>query len=278
MNIKHIAKGSLLALAAVVAASCSNISENERLIYVEPETPEPTEVAQNVLIEDFTGQRCSNCPDGTETINEIMKAYGEDRVIAVGIHSGPLGFAGNAKFEGLMTDEGNEYYNRWDSEKKLGQPWVLFNRSTSPNTNRTTWLSEVRTLISNKAPMSMDIANSYDATSRQLTVDVTMTGATGDSQGKLQVWLIEDGIVGIQTMGDGKNNQQYVHNHVFRTSVNGTWGEDVAVKLAEATKKQYTYTISDKWKAENMAVVAFVYNDSGVLQVTKKAVVAKTAE
>ena len=278
MNIKHIAKGSLLALAAVVAASCSNISENERLIYVEPETPEPTEVAQNVLIEDFTGQRCPNCPDGTETINDIVKSYGEDRVIAVGIHSGPLGFSGNAKYEGLMTDEGNEYYNRWDSEKKLGQPWVIFNRSTSPNENRTTWLSAVRSLMANKAPMSMDIANSYDAASRKLTVDVTMTGATGDSQGKLQVWLIEDGIVSIQTMGDGKNNPQYVHNHVFRTSVNGTWGEDVAVKMAEAAKKQYTYTISDKWKADKMAVVAFVYNDSGVLQVTKKAVVAGTAE
>ena len=28
-------------------------------------------------------------------------------------------------------------------------------------------------------------------------------------------------------------------------------------------------TLSDEWKAENLSVIAFVYNDSGVLQVTK---------
>ena len=60
---------------------------------------------------------------------------------------------------------------------------------------------------------------------------------------------------------------------MFRAAVNGTWGEDVAVKEGETTKKQYTYTLPEEWNAENVSVVAFVYNDNGVEQVAKKKIV-----
>ena len=48
-----------------------------------------------------------------------------------------------------------------------------------------------------------------------------------------------------------------------------------AVKEGEATNKQYTYTLPENWNAENVSVVAFVYNDNGVEQTVKKAIVAK---
>ncbi len=51
-------------------------------------------------------------------------------------------------------------------------------------------------------------------------------------------------------------------------------GEDVTVKEGEATNKQYTYTLPENWNAENVSVVAFVYNDNGVEQTVKKAIVA----
>ena len=89
------------------------------------------------------------------------------------------------------------------------------------------------------------------------------------------MWLIEDGIVALQMMPDGSSNDDYVHNHVFRAAVNGTWGEDVTVKEGEATNKQYTYTLPENWNAENVSVVAFVYSDNGVEQTVKKAIVAK---
>ena len=123
MKIKNIFLGVATAAMTMAAASCSNIDEGDRLIYVKP-----AEVGRAILIEDFTGQTCNNCPTGTEIINGIVSTYGEDNVIAVGIHSGPLGFAGTATAVGLMTDTGNEYYTHWDKENKMGQPWVVFNR------------------------------------------------------------------------------------------------------------------------------------------------------
>lgn len=271
MKLKNILTGALGALALLATTSCSNVADDYegRIEYVKP-----AEVGRTVLIEDFTGQRCINCPTGTEAINNIVNAYGEENVIAVGIHSGPLGFAGNKRFMGLMTDTGNEYYKHWDSANKIGQPWALFNRSAAPSSNYYTWAADVSKIISKKAPMSITIANIYDADTRQLTTDISAYGTDGNTTGKLQVWLIEDGIVAFQLMPDGSTNNEYVHNHVFRAAVNGTWGEDVTVREAEATEKQYTYTLPETWNADKVSVVAFVYNDNEVLQTSKKAVVA----
>lgn len=273
MKIKNLFLGVATAAMAMAAASCSNIDEGDRLIYVKP-----AEVGRAILIEDFTGQKCINCPTGTEIINGIVETYGEDNVIAVGIHSGPLGFAGNSKTVGLMTDTGNEYYTRWDKENKMGQPWVIFNRKTSPDSHYNNWAAMVGTIISEKANLSVKIANAYDAATRTLTTTVGADGVNGTVNGKLQVWIVEDGVKALQMMPDGKSNKEYIHNHVFRAAVNGTWGEDVTVKEGETTTMKYSYKLPEAWNADNIAVVAFVYNDNGVENVTKKHLVEHEGE
>lgn len=273
MKIKNLFLGVATAAMAMAAASCSNIDEGDRLIYVKP-----AEVGRAILIEDFTGQRCINCPTGTEIINGIVDTYGEDNVIAVGIHSGPLGFAGNSKTVGLMTDTGNEYYTRWDKENKMGQPWVIFNRKTSPDSHYNNWAAMVGTIISEKANLSVKIANAYDAATRTLTTTVGADGVNGTVNGKLQVWIVEDGVKALQMMPDGSANKEYVHNHVFRAAVNGTWGEDVTVKEGETTTKQYSYKLPEAWNADNIAIVAFVYNDGCVENVAKKHLVVHEGE
>lgn len=273
MKIKNLFLGVATAAMAMAAASCSNIDEGDRLIYVKP-----AEVGRAILIEDFTGQRCVNCPTGTEIINGIVSTYGEDNVIAVGIHSGPLGFAGNSKTVGLMTDTGNEYYTHWDKENKMGQPWVIFNRKTSPDSHYNNWAAMVSTIISEKANLSVKIDNAYDAATRTLTTKVGADGVNGTVNGKLQVWIVEDGVKALQMMPDGKSNKEYIHNHVFRAAVNGTWGEDVTVKEGETTTKQYQYVLPEAWNADNIAVVAFVYNDGGVENVAKKHLVEHEGE
>ena len=273
MKIKNLFLGVATAAMAMAAASCSNIDEGDRLIYVKP-----AEVGRAILIEDFTGQKCINCPTGTEIINSIVETYGEENVIAVGIHSGPLGFAGNSKTVGLMTDTGNEYYTRWDKENKMGQPWVIFNRKTSPDSHYNNWAAMVGTIISEKANLSVKIANAYDAATRTLTTTVGADGVNGTVNGKLQVWIVEDGVKALQMMPDGSANKEYVHNHVFRAAVNGTWGEDVTVKEGETTTKQYSYVLPEAWDADKIAVVAFVYDGGGVENVAKKHLVEHEGE
>ena len=74
-------------------------------------------------------------------------------------------------------------------------------------------------------------------------------------------------------MPDGKANASYVHNHVLRAAVNGTWGEDFAIDEGEIRTLVLSKDIGDGWNAKNLSVVAFVYNDQGVQQAVKAKVI-----
>lgn len=263
MKLKNI----LFAVGAIIigASSCSNIDEDERYIYVKP-----AEIGRSVLIEDFTGQKCSNCPTANDVIKSIQEEYGEDNVIAVGIHSGPLGFKGNSKNIGLMTDTGNEYYNSHDIPS---QPYGVINRKQE-SSRSAEWGTLVYDEIQKTAPVSITVENAYTVSTHTATIDVSMLGIDGVS-GKLQVWVVEDSIVAMQTLADASVSYDYVHNHVFRAAVNGTWGEDVTVAEGSTVNKQYTLTLDEKWVAGNVSVVAFVYNSDGVQQVTKAPLISK---
>lgn len=245
-------------LIALLMASCSHIDEDEQLIYVKP-----APVERSVLIEDFTGQRCVNCPNAAEEIDKLIEQYGEDAIIAVSIHSGPLGFHTNSRFYGLSTDVGDNYYNHWNLEY---QPVGLIDRGTPAE--YTTWGTLIRQELQKTAPVGINITVTPGDGS-QFDIITMIQGIDGNTQGKLQLWIVEDNITAFQMMPDGTRNDNYIHQHVFRAAVNGDWGEDVTVQEGYSISKDYTITVSDEWKEENLSVIAFVYNDTGVLQVTR---------
>lgn len=249
--------------------SCSNIAEDERLIYVEPE-----QAQRNILIEDFTGQRCINCPKATEAIEQIKEIYG-DNVISVAIHSGPNGVDkdGNYKgvpFQGLANSIGNEYWDKWFTSG-TGQPIAKINRG-EPSNDYNNWSAEVAQAIQSATDVQISAYTEYNSDTRLLTIHTSLIGKANNSA-KLQILLTEDNIESLQIMPDGSYNSYYVHNHVFRDVVNGTWGEDIT--FGEGfIEKQHTYPIPEKFIPENMNVVIFVYNSIGVEQVISEPVIS----
>lgn len=247
-------------LTCAIGSACSHIDDDERLIYVKPAS-----VARCVLIEDFTGQRCSNCPTATDEIANIQNEYGEENVIAVGIHSGPLGFAGNETRLGLMTDTGNEYYNAWGTIDH--QPMGIVNRKGEPS-DYTVWAKLVYDEIQLTTPVTIMLSSDYNSTSNAANINVEVFSSEV-LQGKLQLWVTEDSITAMQTMPDGTVDKAYVHNHVFRSAINGTWGDAIQLNEGATLQRQYALDIDTAWKPDNLSVVAFVYDDNGVIQVTK---------
>lgn len=245
-------------------AACSDIDDNERFIYVKP-----ADVARCVLLEDYTGQSCPNCPKAVSVIDQIHEKYG-DNVIAVGIHGGRLSISSATSNLGLATDEGNEYYN---AVGQPTQPSGRVNRIGSPN-NIDSWSSLVDNEISKIAPLSIELATNYDETTRTVNVDTKTLGINGNTTGKLQLWLVEDNIVAPQ-LDDKQTILNYVHNHVLRGAINGTWGEDLSINEGQEITVSHTATLKEHWKAEDMSVVAFVYNDNGVQQAAKVKVMSE---
>lgn len=244
----------LLALSLVLAA-CDHIADDDRLIYVKPAS-----VKRTVLIEDFTGQRCVNCPKATEVIHQLEEQY-PDGVIAVGIHSGPFARSMTGTRYALGTDEGDEYYSHWRLDR---QPVGMVNRLRV--SDYTEWTAIVHEQVQLTAPLSIAVSAEIDPTTRQLTMHTSMMGTDGQVQGNLQLWLVEDSIEAFQYLPDNTVNREYIHNHVLRCAINGTWGEPLTLAEGEQKEVGHQLALKEAWNADNLRVVAFVYNDKGVLQ------------
>ena len=270
----------------LMPSSCSNIDEAERLVVVnvmerdtitKPDTIPSDTIAtdtidyfkgmeRNVLIEDFTGQNCVNCPNATDLIVQLQEMYGHDRIIAVGIHSGPLGVKPSKNPEGLATDLGDTYYNFWAIEM---QPYGVIDRSDG-KLPTDWWTAKINWDLDSEQPSpSVNVwVNATVGDDRKADIKVTLA-AFEHFSGKLQVWLVEDGITAFQKMPDGTTKRDYVHNHVLRDAVNGDWGDDFTVEYDDLKSFSYSYTIPEEWNTDNLYVVAFAYNDDKVTQVVR---------
>ncbi len=252
---------SLFIISLFTFCACSPISDDERLIYVEP-----VDANRAVLIEDFTGQDCSNCPNAAAEIQKIKEQYADGTVISVAIHGGPLARNSTARVVGLRSALGDAYVERWGVANTLPKGFV--NRVGEPS-NPDQWGTAVRDAVQERSQLQLDITTELDTLSRVLHIDVEALGLQF-VEGKLQVWLTESGIVTLQAMPDGTRNGAYVHNHVLRAAVNGTWGEPFSIASGAFSTSSYDCTLDENWDARQIAAVAFVYNDSGVLQVVEK--------
>ena len=248
----------------VLCPACSSIDESERFVYVKPAA-----VRRAVLIEEFTGQRCVNCPTAALEIEKLQQQYGESNVIAVAIHSGPLAIFPANGVEGLRTSQGDEYYDYFGVEM---EPSAVINRRGAV-VRHDAWGASVYDKLQEEAPVHLSLScQLQDGTKAQTMVEALVTE---DIKGQLQLWLTEDSITAPQMMPDGTVNGQYVHRQVLRSAVNGSWGSDIDWRAGDTLRQTFSFAIDGKWNARRMYVVAFIYTADGVQQVCREKIEMK---
>lgn len=254
-----------MTLVALLMTSCDELDPQERLIYVEP-----PQVSRAVLIEDFTGQYCVNCPRATEEIERLIEEYGDTTVIAVAIHSGPFS-KNQGAFTPLYTAQGDEYFSHWGLS---AQPVGLVDRLTYESVlvplNYTDWAGAVNYELEKKAPVSIMVEAEREEEGNICHANVEVIGLDSALvKGKLQVWLVEDSIDSFQLMPNGAREEHYNHMHVFRASLNGAWGDDISLNHGQVVEKTYSIPMDAAWKPQHCSIVAFVYDEEDVRQVFK---------
>ncbi|MDE6358047.1 MAG: Omp28 family outer membrane lipoprotein [Duncaniella sp.] len=260
--------------AAMALQSCDDVDTSDRFI----ETA-PVDVARTVLLEDFTGQNCINCPAAHETVHALVEQYG-DNIIPVAVHSGGLAISVDRtnfeyNFVGLMTEDGNTYDKRFNTF----QTWPAGTVNRGATLSHSDWAAAVRTAITEEADLSIDL--SAKTANGKVEIETTLRPSANLS-GSLQLWITEDGITARQKLLNGTTDSEYVHNHVFRAAVNGTWGEAMTLTSGVHTSASHSIEIrntdKERWNANNLTVVAFFYNETGVLQAAKAKVTATIEE
>lgn len=118
--------------------------------------------------------------------------------------------------------------------------------------------------------VGIDLKCQYDADKRRVEIETDLKTLSEDVQGRLQFWLVEDGVVAPQLFPGDELDKEYTHNHVLRAAINGDWGTELTLTTKNVQKEKTTYTLPDGIVPDRAWVVAFFYNDSGVLQAVRQ--------
>ena len=278
MKIKNIIYLVLSLSIVFLFNSCDEVSAPyEKNSSSEPSIDSSSNLTK-ILLEEYTGFKCNNCPKGARIAHSLMDAY-SDRSILVSIHSGYFAKpdkSGNFTYD-FRTDVGEELCS---INNVSSFPCGTISRTPFNNEkiiNGANWASAVQTFFETYKTAPVDIKITPNLSESQIDVTINLTySQAASSQNYLSVWITEDGIKywQIDKEATPPEVEDYIHNCVLRYSFNGTWGDLLSpVDIAMGTKieKKYSYSLpkSSDWNLNNLKIVAFVYDnqsDGRVLQ------------
>ena len=281
--MKKITLSIVFACFALFFAGCDKIEgdiyhvvQNEDVTVNFPDV-DPNTVYRKVLIEEFTGHRCTNCPQGHQVLETLHQQYG-DTLVAVGIHYGSLAKPFGSVFSyDFRTEAGNQIGDAYGID---AIPAAVVNRvQKAGGWPREQWASVVRDVDRSKVYAAVQLINEYDAAAKTLKANAKVTTLNEfDHQLRLILLVLEDNIVKPQKDGN-QDIEDYVHNHVLRCALTDPFGFPLG-KSAWQNGDSETYAASvsfdgHDWVPENCYVVAVLYDPtiSEVLQVEKVNVV-----
>ena len=277
--MKALLKITLVLAISFAVQSCDKVEGPYKKETVAPPVVTPPG-ERKVLVEDYTGHKCGNCPRAAKALYDLKSIYG-DKLVIIGVHAGTFAtpFPPAA---GIFTyDFRNPTSMQLDTDFGIslaGNPNGMVNRRTVNGNHiisSTKWSSEVATAlaISDPVPVIISISNSYDQFTRTLTAEVTTEFvSTVAGTHRLSVYMVEDSIINWQKDYDVTPNDipDYVHREVLRGAMNGTYG-DVLTNTTGSTVNTLTFSsvLAADWNEEQFSVVAFVYEESSkeILQV-----------
>ncbi|MDG1312719.1 MAG: Omp28 family outer membrane lipoprotein [Schleiferiaceae bacterium] len=234
-----------------------------------------TQQQRNVLIEDFTGHRCKNCPKASKAIEALVDAYGS-RIIGLAIHAGPGNFTNtNTDYPtDFTTPEGKAIQNFFGTNfLPVGmvnrENWTASgNGHWSPYTNWPTLSSEA---IDSTLRIALEASAGVNSGNLEVSAKgLPQMGLLHDLN--IAVLIKESNIVSPQLMPDDTRDSNYVHMNVLRDYVTDTWGESFGTSPmlpGDTLSGNYTIAWNTDWVQSNAAVVVYVFNPSNyrILQV-----------
>lgn len=229
---------------------------------------------KNVLLEDFTGVQCINCPSATRVAEEIVESR-EGRVSMLAIHvTETFGSPMPESREDYRIDEGRRIFTEMLSGTQnlpLGSvDRMLFDDQNVQKIGFPLWNGYVNRQLGEVTPVNIHVSTQdYDDENRTVILNTKafFTQAV-DTEVRLSIAISESGIIDYQKYPD-RVEPNYELNYTLRAMVNGYNG----IRLAESVpqnqvyERQYRISLLDNWEAENCNIHVFVHRGSPKFEV-----------
>lgn len=218
---------------------------------IEIEVVAPSAYVQNVLIEDYTGTWCVNCPRLSYAIEHSKEV--SDKVVSVGVHT----------FDSMVMDG---YQILTDEFNIINYPTGIVNRDIIWPFPEDNFLNTATDLTGFDADLGLSINSSITNSVVNMNIEIGFN-ADFSTPLNLVVYLVENGLIYDQLnntdyYGGGSIIYDFVHNDVLRaiftghlgdplpaneTHINNIYSVDVQGSIPETVEDQ-----------EQLHIVAFV--------------------
>jgi len=242
-------------------------------------SPPPTNTFRNVLVEDFTGQECGNCPSAAHKISQLEDVY-HDQMIPVGIHAGWQASYGNPHLPNLSCEDAEDFITSYDVDI-AGKPGLMVNRQECDG-DLLIGFGGLPSCVESQKELLRVIeltgTASFDAGNSEISITVNtkaLTPLDGDHQ--IVVYLMEDHVIAPQKIYSHADHPQaspagdvtisdFDHRHVLRDIVTASFGDNLITGAAESAEEfpwQDNYNFDGaNWNIDNSYFVVFVINAS----------------
>jgi hypothetical protein len=235
-----------------------------------PDFPVKTTHFKTVLIEEYTGHTCVNCPTAAKTAHDIISTYG-DSVVLMAIHAGFFAVPEPGDYSlDLNSTAGTELHANFGI---TSNPAATFNRKyiggarifEAASAWEATFLQAQDTL----PLVDMQMIVNYNASLNRACIHVeTEYLADINRNLMLAIYVTEDSIIGFQknnntAVGTTPDISNYVFMHVLRGAVNGVWGttlSNTAIATGTKTISSFKLIPNALWVGKNCHLVAIVYD------------------
>lgn len=247
----------IIAIVAVAFASCDKIEGPFfEIVQTEDVTVEFPDLDLNsvyrkMLIEEYTGHNCTNCPDGHQKLEELHERYG-DTLVAIGFHTGVYARPTSSNPHDFRTTAGDDLMNDYGIS---AWPTAIVNRqhNASGGLALSSWQSTLQSIDRSNVYAAIQMINQFNDADSSLKVNVKVSMINEYPNAvRLALYLVEDGIISGQL--DGSNFiADYEHNHVMRGALNGTYGDMLTTDgiLEKGVAYTYGYKYSMKFRDLN---------------------------
>lgn len=218
---------------------------------------------RNVVVEEFTTEKCPNCPRVAGYLHTALETADLTRTFAVCHHSAYhtdwLTQSCDEDLTTLFNDAGYTYapammFNRqpiFDSQYASGEKDnVVMPMSAAEITS---YINAQLAELSNVG-LTINAEPNADTTQVTLTVSGTCNNAYDKTKGLLTVYMTEDNI---KAKSQNGATGTFYHQHVIRY-FNSSWGDAIEWKDDNTFTKSYTIDIKKAYVKNQLKFVAFV--------------------
>lgn len=207
---------------------------------------------RRVCIMEFTGTWCAQCPEGATTLNYLVNKAYKDQAYAMAFH--------NNDIYALPEEQELNKIFKWS-----GYPAYVTDMRDCGLLNEGGCSSSIeKSLYDERTFCTASVSCSYNASDATVTVNGSVLSGQ-EMEYRMAAYVIEDKVIGEQTLGTGEVQKDYTHRHMVRKMLSSAVKGDKLGTLAvsKAGQKTYTFKVEDGWNLQNLSVAVLAIDKDG---------------